>query len=326
MKNDKFKDTLKKHFNKKGTYAFIVGNGINRAYSNDNSWSKLLKILIEKYVPDENKKTLIELVSNSSERCSLLEIYDFINSAEIFEEKKFRDCLVGLIKETYPVENIDDITQFRNALIKANYPILTTNYDKRFDTDLTCVSLPSQNIRMPYRYPWNYCYINDGEIKKSDLKSFNPLTRFAVWHINGTVDKNYSIRLGIDDYAGLFARERKFYPGSNKYEKNHPKPTKNTWLDVFYKKPLCIVGLELGKDEVFLRHLLMKRYKYRISKKYENFRKNTSEDVFICMNGNEDAVDFLKLLKFEIISAKYAKPCNFVKMYNTIAETLNEIK
>ena len=45
MKNDKFKDTLKKHFNKKGTYAFIVGNGINRAYSNDNSWSKLLKIL-----------------------------------------------------------------------------------------------------------------------------------------------------------------------------------------------------------------------------------------------------------------------------------------
>lgn len=325
MKNDKFKDTLKKHFNKKGSYAFIVGNGINRAYSNDNSWIDLLGKLIEFPVPNESKKTLIDLVSNFSKRCSLLEIYDIINFYAEIEEKEFRDYLVSLIEETYPVENIYDITQFRNALIKANYPILTTNYDKRFDTDLTCVSLPSQ-IRMPYRYPWNYCYINDGKIKKSDLKSFNPLTQFAVWHINGTVDKKYSIRLGIDDYAGLFARERKFYPGSDNYEKNHPKPTKNTWLDVFYKKPLCIVGLELGKDEVFLRHLLMKRYKYRMPENYKNTDKNASKDVFICMNGNEDAVDFLKLLKFEIISAEYAKPCNFVKMYNTIAETLNEIK
>lgn len=331
MKNDKFKDTLKKHFNKKGTYAFIVGNGINRAYTRKskenktdstegNSWIDLLGKLIEFTVPNESKKTLIDLVSNFSKRCSLLEIYDFINSAELHEEKEFRDCLIGLIEEIYPVENIDDITQFRNALIKANYPILTTNYDKRFDTNLTCVSLPSQNIRMPYRYPWNYCYINEVEIKKSDLESFDPLTQFTVWHINGTVDKKYSIRLGIDDYAGLFARERKFYVGGNQHGKNQSFSTKNTWLDVFYKKPLCIVGLELGKDEVFLRHLLMKRYNWH---KKEN-HKNTPKDIYICTSEDTGPVDFLKLLGFEIISTNDER--NFKDMYDDIVNALYEIK
>ena len=153
MKNDVFKNPLKKHLNKKGTYAFIVGNGINRAYSKDNSWSKLLEKLIKNDVFDENKKNNLE--SNSSNCFSFLEIYDFINSNGKIEEKKFRDDLVDLIKKIYPVEKIDGIIRFRNALINANYSILTTNYDSRFDE-----GLEPFGKKTPYRYPWNYCYIH----------------------------------------------------------------------------------------------------------------------------------------------------------------------
>ena len=70
-------------------------NGINRAYTRKseenktdstegNSWIDLLGKLIEFTVPNESKKTLIDLVSNFSKHCSLLEIYDFINSEQLF--------------------------------------------------------------------------------------------------------------------------------------------------------------------------------------------------------------------------------------------------
>src|SRR5690606_29950371 len=80
-------------------------------------------------------------------------------------------------------------------------------------------------------------------------------------------DYHRSIRLGLTHYMGSVQRartmihqgnERRLYSGKNRAQ----WPGALTWLHLVFNRPLCVFGLALQENEVFLRWLLIERAKY----------------------------------------------------------------
>lgn len=186
-----------------------------------------------------------------------------------------------------------------NFIKKLRAPILTTNFDtcmsesigaKRYMFSSTCNSY--SNYVFTDFYPWNVYY--------SDHKLDNPLTGFAIWHINGTIDYPRSIRLGLSDYMGCVERARKMLQGNslNEYFSGKNKECWvgfNTWLHIFFNKNLFIFGLTLDENEVFLRWLLIQREKYSLM--YGKHLKGW----YINHNISSGKKCFLEHLGFEVI-------------------------
>lgn len=293
----------------KGNYVFVIGNGINQ-YAELGSWADLLKNLTNE---DDSLRQMIS--EDSKSEISFFEIYDLLKLQK--KSTEIRNSLLDKIEQSYTKKD-DRILKIRNALKDLKFPILTTNYDRNLDFDLNKHYLDTSS-NFTRIYPWNVCY---SDIEKG---KFDTLNDFAVWHINGVVDYKESIRLGLKDYAGLFAREKKFYVGNSNEKSVQPNfSTRNTWLDIFFKKPLCIIGLGLEKDEIFLRHLLLKRYQYRKNGCLTKIAKDSPADIFICANKDEKAIPFLELLGFEIVRTKEEK--DYSGMYENTVEVLKNLK
>jgi len=108
-------------------------------------------------------------------------------------------------------------------------------------------------------YPWETYY--------GDQDLTEPCAGFGIWHINGMARYRRSIRLGLTHYMGSVARarnwlhtddEKRLFSGKNQRDWKGA----GTWLHIIFNKPLMIFGLGLGKDEVFLRWLLIERARY----------------------------------------------------------------
>ena len=150
---------------------------------------------------------------------------------------------------------------FQSSLIEINRPVLTTNIDKFLDSQLDGEKTQSDFEGV---FPIGLYY--------SSCEQHNPNNSFGVWHINGVVDYPESLRFGLIDYSKLIIRCGKIL--NEKYEENDTSPIessnqqweKNTWLGILMGKPLCIVGLGLESEEIFLRSLLLRKVRWNREK------------------------------------------------------------
>lgn len=238
----------------KSDIAFIVGNGINRHFNDNNniSWEDLLLDLWDKY--------LFSTQSTIPDGISFTEFYDIleINNYETIDN--FNLVLQKDIKENMLKWNTNDTQNIVINKIKSlNAPLLTVNFDDLIPKSMNLDFHKIHDSKFSDFYPWS-CYYSDRILD-------NPTEGFGVWYINGMVKYHRSIKLGLSQYMGNVGHARKLihnnieaisFVGKNQnYWEGY-----ETWLHIIFNKSLFIFGFGLGEQEIFMRWLLIERAKY----------------------------------------------------------------
>ncbi|WP_321992530.1 SIR2 family protein [Marispirochaeta aestuarii] len=275
--------------NRENDLAFIIGNGINRYYGTSKSWED---ILLELW-----KKFSYNTLGFRPNGISLTEIYDLLDLQNLNDniENNIQKEVKRIYLNVKP--NIEQNKLLERIKINDSQ-ILTTNYD-----DLMCKSMgltfynPIGNELTDY-YPWE-CYYSNRKLE-------TPLDGFGIWHMNGMIKYHRSIKLGLQQYMGNIYRARKWIHGNYEdlkfTEKNQKTwPGMNSWLHILFNKSLCIIGLGLEENEIFIRWLLIERAKY-----YRRFPERKKQGWYIKLkNEVNDGKDFLlEGLGFQVIEMK----------------------
>ncbi len=278
--------------------AFLVGNGINRYPNNQTafSWEDLLIIVWNKF----SKEKIIKIPNG----ISLTEFYDLLDvetSNFSATNSKIQKEICEMLKKS---EYSNHHSKFLQKAKQLNSPVLTTNFDLNLPHSLELKSFKDESS-IKY-YPWTIYFSNE--------KLENPTNGFGVWYINGYINSHFSLRLGLSHYMGSVGKARKSLyrevddTGLFKCKDIKQWHGRNTWLDIFFKKSLCIFGLTLNENEVFIRWLLIERAKY--FNKFPLMKKDIKS--YYVFNKNKDCDDinfegkknFLKKIGFEMIGVE----------------------
>ncbi len=234
--------------------AFIVGNGINRYPNNPAaiSWDDLLINLWDKF----SFRTISEVPTG----ISVTEFYDLLD----IESTNSFATTMNIQKEACKLlETWSDKPHHKIFLEKArsiNAPVLTTNFDMILPTALNLKQFyTDSNGTFTDYYPWT-TYFGDRQLS-------SPTDGFGVWFINGFLKYHRSIRLGLSHYMGSVEKARGYLHKGDETRLFSGKDVENwkgnnTWLHIIFNKSICIFGLGLEENEVFLRWLLIERAKY----------------------------------------------------------------
>ncbi|PIE51044.1 MAG: hypothetical protein CSA38_00070 [Flavobacteriales bacterium] len=284
-------NTVKHIFEKNANdLAFVIGNGINRHYKNDNiSWSNLLLELWDNH----------SFITKSSipSGISFTEFYDALEIQNT-QRNNFSSVLQKEVKTKMSNWKPDHSQNIILDKIKEiNAPILTTNFDDLIPQSLGLKFRKISTKKFTDFYPWS-CYYSDKVLK-------NPLDGFGVWYPNGMLKYHRSIKLGLSQYMGNVERARRLIhkePNNIHFEgknKNHWEGY-DTWLHILFNKSLFIFGLGLDQTEVFFRWLLIERAKY-----FRNFPRRKHKGWFVMKKENRQENEgkrfFLESVGFEII-------------------------
>ncbi|EDP98400.1 hypothetical protein U8527_20590 [Kordia algicida OT-1] len=281
--------------------AFIIGNGINLSFQDDNiSWNDLLLDLWKKHA-DEPMEEIPKGIS-------FVEFYDALGLQNV-TTSGFSTQLQKDVKAKMRNWQPDDAQNLVLNKIKAyNAPILTTNFDDLIPKSMKLSPHRIPNTSFTDHYPWATYYA------EKELNS--PLDGFAVWYMNGMVKYHRSIKLGLSEYMGNVERARKMTNtnyGHENPELENPWLTNNTWIDIIFNKSLCIFGLSLDETEVFFRWLLIQRAKF-----FKRFPKYSHKGWYIMKKEDDNPSIigkkfFLKSVGVEVIEVE-----NYSILYNDI--------
>ena len=234
--------------------ALIIGNGVNR-YPNDNEKNSWESLLLDLWHESNASERLSRLPSGISptEFFDILEVSNTQPEKKAELAKKFCNLMGGW---EYLPHHIS-ITSWAEHY---DCPILTTNFDEVLSDSLpNCKLHGNTGRKFTDFYPWE-AYFSTRTVS-------SPENGFAIWHVNGMQRYERSLRLGLSHYMGSVERARNWLHKGDESSLFRGKNVNgwrgaNSWLHVFFNCHLLIVGLGLNENEVFLRWLLIERYKY----------------------------------------------------------------
>ena len=230
--------------------ALLVGNGVNLfGSSNENSWNSLLAQLAREHL-DSRFKNVPKGIAHT-------EFYDVLELAHARTQgsPKLVAQFCALMASWKPMDQHRAIARWA---VNHEVPILTTNFENTLGEAVGCTFRRSPNKKFTDFYPWETYYAIADVIE--------PCSQFAIWHINGMQRYSRSIRLGLTHYMGSIARARGWLHNGTGRLLSNPTgrawPGATTWLQVFFHKPILVVGQGLPETEIFLRWLMIERAKY----------------------------------------------------------------
>lgn len=181
MNVDKVKNILRSN---RENIAFIIGNGINRYPNNPNalSWDDLLLNLWFKV----SKETLLER-PNGISTTEFFDVLELENRIDINLKKE-----VSLMMSEWQPYN--QHRQIINRILELDAPLLTTNFEETFAKTINYNLFRTEQSGFTDFYPWTSYH----GIKQLEL----PTQGFGIWYVNGMINYQRSIRLGLSDYMG----------------------------------------------------------------------------------------------------------------------------
>ena len=246
MNVDKVKNILRSN---RENIAFIIGNGINRYPNNPNalSWDDLLLNLWFKV----SKETLLER-PNGISTTEFFDVLELENRIDINLKKE-----VSLMMSEWQPYN--QHRQIINRILELDAPLLTTNFEETFAKTINYNLFRTEQSGFTDFYPWTSYH----GIKQLEL----PTQGFGIWYVNGMINYQRSIRLGLSDYMGSVERARKMIHNNSENNLYTGKNCNNwighkTWMHILFNKSLFLFGLGLEENETFLRWILIERCKY----------------------------------------------------------------
>lgn len=252
----KLRTLLSKH---DSNIALLVGNGVNLFGSSDkNSWGSLLAQLAREHLNSRHEKV--------PKGISHTEFYDVLELAHARKQgsPKLVAQFCELMASWKPMEQHKAIAGWA---AHHGVPILTTNFENTLGEAVGCTFRRTRNKGFTDFYPWETYY--------SLADVIEPCSQFAIWHINGMQKYPRSIKLGLTQYMGSAARARGWLHNGAGRLLSDPAGTAwkgaATWLQVFFHKPILVVGQGLPETEIFLRWLMIERAKY--FRRYPDLRK-----------------------------------------------------
>lgn len=273
------KNVLKKYPNA----AFLIGNGPNLAAGIMPSWSDLLVAAGDKRI-----EFPYDGLTNT-------EVYDLV---ELYAKPK-TDVKKRVIKQL-AIKDPAKLGVHKNLMelaMEHKAPVLTTNFDAGFETAIGASLHHITPKGFTRYYPWKTYYALN--------PLANPADGFGIWKVHGDVRYKDSIRLGLTDYIGSGERARRLIskgPGRlNNTRRKSPWNGCDTWLDIWFNKPIIIFGLGYGKDEVFLRWLLIER------RRFFNKTGRNMEVTYIDVKGekpNAPVYNLMRNLGVELVLVK----------------------
>jgi len=288
-------------------YAYLIGNGLNRATDN-TAWVDMLEELRKKYkvespdictnLPLEFERIYLEALSSG-------------NISKVYELKS--DVARYLPQVT-------DLSLHQKFLELPVSDILTTNYDYYIEK-----ALDSNFKRKNFKSVTN-------EKKHSILRCIMVRNK-NIWHIHGEAERPASICLGYDQYGTYLSRVIASLTtpqqgmGSNKpylryfFERNAGED--NIWLTKLFTHDIFIFGLSLSFIESELWWLLSYRRRFML----ENTQYHISNRIYYFYAVTKDKCDqeqlnLLDSMGVELCPIQLTKN-NWGKLYQKI---LSEIK
>ena len=233
----------------------LIGNGINYKETGDDmecmqmpEWGELIVKMSKgelPFVDDWNDDVsypewFTYIIAHSKSNTTHQEVKNEINKCTLRTQKV---KMVSSFCENYKV------------------PILTTNYDTNLDfsnSKATIFSLGKNETICSKRKYIEQCYSSGKDGK-------DPFSSNSVWHINGSVHYPLSMRLSYSDYCNQMIHLNHYIPLKEEIREGKivvetkREYFENSWLRLFFRKRICVIGLRLSMCEVVLRWLLLRR-------------------------------------------------------------------
>ena len=230
---------ISKYLNK--DVALLLGNGINRYESENNSWEKILLDICKNHGKE---------FDSIPKMFPYTEIFDVIISSENVKDDNLKKEFVKLLEK---MEESKTHKKIIEDCREKGSDILTSNFDSTLEKAHNYVPFSRDKLDKGFtqRYPWQRYY-------SKNAKNNNEKKYPKVWHIQGDAHYHQSLRLTVKDYTYSCNHFNKYDPFNKKtiYHKT------DTWVNAFFEKKLLIVGLALEEQEFFLRSLFYKKKKY----------------------------------------------------------------
>lgn len=219
----------------------LLGNGINRI-NNDYSWKKLLEGLLSFVGKSSN-------INLRDKPFPLLyeEIYLRGLKHSKINELEIKAFISRQISKLLP-------NSLHSEIIKMNFQhILTTNYDYILEKSLPNGFESTQVVSIIK------------EKKYSILRS-RKSNSTNIWHIHGEQGVPNSLTLGYEHYSGYLQQMRNYLISGLAYKKTFIPPLIDrlkrmdkeiiSWIDLFFRKDIYILGLNFDFAEIHLWWLL----------------------------------------------------------------------
>lgn len=286
----------------------LVGNGPNRLSESAVSWKDVIGRLSNQVRPKINMTGK-----------PLTLIFE-----EIALKSQRRDqSYVGTMKKQLATEMQDLVPNSVHRRIMGLKPanILTTNYDysleRAYNKDLVRQDRPVPIVN---------------ELKFSLFRA-RKVGSTVVWHIHGEIDNPRSIMLGFDHYVSYLSRLETYmrYPGLDgnispflrkikHFEKsNHPF----SWVDVFLRDNVHILGLALSFEEIHLWWLLTLKERFRQNCIAQKRQISVGRTVFYDLQKIGDMSNYsarqslLEALGVEVVPVLFEEDWEYIKAYHS---------
>lgn len=246
--------------------ALFIGNSINQLESNI-SWNQLLENIIQNI-----KKTNIISLEEKPYPLLYEEIYTRGKKYANYDENKIRQEIIDATKQisvnTYHKQLMD--LPFEN--------ILTTNYDY-------CLDIATNDSFLVFHKQEHKYNLFRRRETQNQKKIF--------WHIHGEIDYKQSLTIGYEHYVGAIQKMRNYLTSGidvqkqKTYRSPYIRKIMNfetdiySWIDIFLRDEIHIVGLGFDFHEIDLWWLLTYRNRLILDKKiqcgklfYYHFDKN----------------------------------------------------
>jgi hypothetical protein len=240
---------LKRNHSKLNNKVLFIGNGINNLTNeNETSWKNLLIALAEKVGSDDESVFLIQQFPLLFETLYLIGKKNNRIKSEIELKRIVAERVDGII--------LNDIHK-RIAELNPQH-IITSNYDfaleKGGDFHINTV-LEEKRYSLFRRY-------------------FDDNTERSIWHIHGDYENPNTINLGFEHYSGQLQYLRNYVVSGTHYNKmeipkdplvkrlEEIKRKTTSWVDLFFREEIHIIGLRMDFIEIDLWWLLTYRARY----------------------------------------------------------------